>query len=492
MIRRTRAITIPMQVLSVWAYVFTMAVVAGLQSQYRACPNYADFSKRVHFPLSRGSQGLPLQRPIPDCRLYRSDIVDTYIEEMLVRFKDKDVARLFENCLPNTLDTTIRWHESTGPETFVITGDIDAMWLRDSTFQLQPYLHFSADPDLRMLINGAVQTQARFIIQSPYCNAFQPPKASLLRPANNNQHDTVHPTYDPDVVFECKYEIDSLSSFLRLSRQYFDATQDTKMFTEQWIKAVQRVLRVVQEQSQPSFNQRTHRWSEPAYTFRRNTDMATETLALGGAGYPVNANTSLVRSAFRPSDDSTILQFFIPGNAMLSVELAHLARLLSIASEKGLQGAGKWADYAKSASSTIRDGIFEHAVFDHPKFGKVFAFEIDGYGGRIFQDDANIPSLMSLPLLGFVDRKNEIYVNTRRMVLSSDGNPYYLAGTSINGIGSPHTPMRNIWPMALLVQLMTSDDHNEIENCLKQVVTSTAGLGLIHESINVSNSTKFH
>lgn len=481
-----------MRSLSGFLYIVVAVAALDLQRQFRACPNYADHSKRVHFPLSRGSQGLPLQRPVEDCRLYRSAVVDDYIKEMVVKLKDRDLARLFENCLPNTLDTTIRWHEASGPETFVITGDIDAMWLRDSTFQLQPYLHFSSDSGLRKLINGAIQTQASFVIQSPYCNAFQPPKAAHLRPANNNQHDIVHPPYDPDVVFECKYEIDSLSSFLRLSRQYFDATGDTTMFSKQWIKAVQRVLKVVQEQSQPSFNQRTHQWIEPAYTFKRHTDMATETLALGGAGYPVNANTSLIRSAFRPSDDSTILQFFVPGNAMLSVELAHLSRLLSQASKRGMKGAEKWADYAKSASSEIRDGIFEHAVFDHPRFGKVFAFEIDGYGGRIFQDDANVPSLMSLPLIGFVDQKDEIYLNTRKMILSSEGNPYYLAGTSISGIGSPHTPTRNVWPMALLIQLMTSDDREEIERCLKQVLSSTAGLGLIHESVNVSYDTYNH
>lgn len=213
--------------------------------------------------------------------------------------------------------------------------------------------------------------------------------------------------------------------------------------------------------------------------------MATETLALGGAGYPVNANTSLIRSAFRPSDDSTVLQFFIPGNAMLSVELDHLSGLLKTAEEKGAKGAGAWGKLSTKLATTIRNGIYEHGTFEHPVFGKVFAYEIDGYGGRILMDDANMPSLLSLPLLGFIDMTDEIYQNTRRMVLSAQANPYYLEGTRLQGIGSPHTPTRNVWPMSLLVQIMTSNDREEIMQCLEQVMSTTGGLGLMHESVNV-------
>lgn len=206
-----------------------------------SCPKYEEYSRRAHVPLSRGRDGLPFQRPLPRCRSFVSRAVDDLIESMHVKLKDKDVARLFENCLPNTLDTTIRWHDPEGPQTFVITGDINAMWLRDSTFQLQPYLKFISDRPLQTLINGAVQTQAKYIGQFGYCNAFQAPRASMLRPARNNQQDVVYPPYDPDVVFECKYEIDSLSSFLRLSRQYYESTGDDQMFTKDWIRAVQMV-----------------------------------------------------------------------------------------------------------------------------------------------------------------------------------------------------------------------------------------------------------
>ena len=428
---------------------------------------------------------MPFQRPVKECRLFSSDVVEDLIKEMNTKLIDKDVARLFENCLPNTLDTTIKWHDSQGPQTFVITGDIHAMWLRDSTFQLQPYLSLLEEDKLQRLVNGAIQTQSRYIVKSPYCNAFQPPVESKLKATGNDQNDAVHPPYDPDVVFECKYEIDSLASFLRLSRQYFEATKDLSMFTESWVMAVQRVLRVIKEQAQPSHNQQTGLWNNPHYSFRRRTDSPTESLALGGAGYPVNANTSMVRSAFRPSDDSTILQLFVPGNAMLSVELSHLAGMLKVADRHGVSGADAWSELSEKLSVAIRQGIYNNAVFDHPTFGKVFAYEIDGYGGRIFMDDANMPSLLSLPLLGFVEKNDPIYLNTRRMVLSTHGNPYHIAGTKLKGVGSPHTPVNNVWPMSLLIQILTSEDKEEIKQCLDLVVSSTADLGLMHESVNV-------
>ncbi|CCG83128.1 Meiotically up-regulated gene 157 protein [Taphrina deformans PYCC 5710] len=456
-----------------------------------ACPNFADYARRIHRPLSRGTSGLPFQRPVELCRSFVSETVDAKVEDMKSRLRNKDIARLFENCLPNTLDTTVRWHDPDLPATFVITGDISAMWLRDSTFQLQPYLQFLDDLKLQRLVNGAIQTQALYIKQSRYCNAFQPPRLSGLRRSENNQEDTVFPTYDPDVVFECKYEIDSLSSFLRLSRQYFEQTEDYSMFTEDWIQAVQSVLRVVQEQSQSSYDPVTHLWNRPHYTFKRRTDSATETLSLGGAGYPVNANTSLVRSAFRPSDDSTILQFFIPGNAMLSTELAHLSKLLEVAHSKGVEGARSWANLCTVLARSIREAIYKHGTFEHPEFGLVFAYEVDGYGGRIFMDDANMPSLLALPLIGFLSQEDRVYQNTRKMVLSTMSNPYFLKGSSIQAIGSPHTPTKNVWPMSLLVQIMTSNDKTEIASCLEAVVSSTADLGLMHESVNAWRTTDY-
>jgi meiotically up-regulated gene 157 (Mug157) protein len=140
------------------------------------------------------------------------------------------------------------------------------------------------------------------------------------------------------------------------------------------------------------------------------------------------------------------------------------------------------AEKARAISLGIANGIKENAIFHHPIFSHVYAYEVDGYGGRIFMDDANLPSLLSLPLLGFVDKKDPVYQATREMVLSTFGNPFYLTGRQFHGIGGPHIGVRHAWPMSLLVQIMTSDDDVEIMELLNLLKTSTAGLGLMHES----------
>ena len=195
-----------------------------------------------------------------------------------------------------------------------------------------------------------------------------------------------------------------------------------------------------------------------------------------------------MRSAFRPSDDATILQFLVPANAFMSVELSHVADILhhlrsyaSVSSET----ISFMAEKAETFSQSIAMGIAENAVFDHPVFGKVFAYEVDGYGGRIFMDDANLPSLLSLPLLGFLEASDPIYIATRKMVLSSLGNPYFLQGRQFKGIGGPHIGTKHAWPMSLIVQIMTSDQDDEITELLTMVKESTGGLGLMHESVNV-------
>jgi meiotically up-regulated gene 157 (Mug157) protein len=208
-------------------------------------------------------------------------------------------------------------------------------------------------------------------------------------------------------------------------------------------------------------------------------------LTIAGAGNPLNANTSLVRSAFRPSDDSTILQFLVPANAFMAVELGHLSEILRDVKHHTSVSADTisfLAEEARSMSIAITAGLKTHAIFDHPLFDRVYAYEVDGYGGRIFMDDANLPSLLSLPLLGFVDRNDPVYQNTRKMVLSRLGNPYFLEGEQFKGIGGPHIGTGNAWPMSVLVQIMTSDNDAEIMELLEMLTTSTARLGLMHET----------
>lgn len=374
---------------------------------------------------------------------------------MTSRLVDKDLAQLFRNTFPNTLDTTIRWHQNgtasttqsqsvkrdgaqwTGPQTFIVTGDINAEWLRDSTNQLTNYQKLAGkDKNLYNLVLGAIATQAEFVIQSPYCNAFQPPSVSGIAPGPSTQKDTVHPSYDKSFVFECKYELDSLAHLLLLGTQFHENTNSTEFLTDRWFLALQTVLRVLDAQSQPTFNSKDQ-FVTNQYTFQRVTNIGTETLNLQGVGNPLNSGTGLIRSAFRPSDDATILGYFIPPNAMMSVQLQKIAQVLRQAG-----GHDNLASELDQRGHRLAAAVREHGIVTHPKYGDVYAFEIDGYGSRIMMDDANIPSLLSLPYLGFLDKSDTVYQNTRKMITDKSGNPYYLEGRAFHGIGGPHSKSR--------------------------------------------------
>ncbi|EAQ87950.1 hypothetical protein CHGG_04569 [Chaetomium globosum CBS 148.51] len=475
---------------------------------HKACPDYASYAAFPHPPLTKGPLKLPFQRPNPRCRTFHSDAIEKVINDITSRMKDPDLARLFENAFPSTTDTTVKFHtdgkdekikqklrsrkekdswvdegEWAGPQSFIITGDILAEWLRDSTNQLKPYQALATkDPAIFNLILGAINTQSEYVIQSPYCNAFQPPPISELPVSYNGQDDAVHPIYEPTAVFECKYELDSLAHFLALANEFHRHTGSRDFLNPRWYKAVETVLSVLDAQSQSTFDSEGS-YRQNAYTFQRNTNTGTETLNLEGIGNPLNNETGLIRSAFRPSDDATIFGFFIPANAQMAVELKRTAAILrkSTASPTDAQLAQTLEDWGKR----ITDGIHEHGVVSHRKYGDVFAYEVDGYGSSLLMDDANYPSLLALPLMGFVAADDPTYQNTRRMLLDKAGNPYFLTGQAFNGIGGPHIGLRNAWPMSLLVQAQTSDDDEEIMGCLQLVLNSSL-LGLIHESVNVN------
>ena len=439
--------------------------------------------------------------------------MEKVIEDLLPRFKDPDLAQIFQNAFPNTLDTTVSWHvdgEKTharnsrlvrdkekwkGAQSFIVTGDINAEWLRDSTNQLAQYQPLAKSaPEISKLLLGAINTQVEFVISSPYCNAFQPPDPSGLYPVHSGQDDIVHPAYEPTVVFECKYELDSLAAFLKLSNDYHASTGSTAFLHPRWFRALDSLLQVLDNQARPTFNPDSGWYERNEYTFNRETRVGTETLNLEGTGNPLAAGTGLIRSAFRPSDDATIFGYLIPANAMMSVELSRTASLLksassSSSSERTAKQLLTVADDLSTRSKEIKAGIYKNAVITHPEYGKVFAYEIDGYNSHLLMDDANIPSLLSLPLLGFLDASDEIYQNTRRMILSPDSNPYYLSGPQFRGIGGPHIGLRNAWPMSVLVQAMTSSNESEILECLERV-KNVSVFGLINESVDVYRGVK--
>ncbi|KAG9242294.1 hypothetical protein BJ878DRAFT_426246 [Calycina marina] len=464
-----------------------------------ACPDYKRYSTYQHRPFSEGPMGLPYQRPSELCRTFSSPLVEKVIKEVTDRMVDKDLARLFENAFPNTLDTTVRWHVDgtnrhtelkrslgeldsgkwVGPQSFVVTGDINAEWLRDSTNQLLQYqLLAKSDPAIFNLILGAINTQAEYVNESPYCNAFQPPAPSKLSATQNGQDDYVHPTYEPSFVFECKYELDSLANFLALGNTFYNHTKSLDFLTPRWYQALETVLLVLDQQSQPTYDPDTSRYTRNTYSFSRNTNQGTETLPLSGVGNPLNSGTGLIRSAFRPSDDATILGFYIPANAMMAVELKKLSEILRTTKNQAL------AQDLETRAQAINDGIWKYGVVNRDG-SRVFAYEVDGYGGQVLMDDANVPSLLALPMLGFVDNDDEVYQNTRKLLLSKASNPYYLEGISFHGIGGPHVGPEYAWPMSLLVQAMTSDDDKEIMDCVNLVLKASP-LGLVHESVNVN------
>ncbi|KAK4150810.1 hypothetical protein C8A00DRAFT_17710 [Chaetomidium leptoderma] len=492
-----------------------------------ACPDYAVYATFPHPPLSNGPLQLPFQRPNSRCRTFHSDAIEKVIADMTSRMKDPDLARLFENAFPSTTDTTVKFHtdgkdekikqklrsrqekdawldegEWEGSQSFIITGDILAEWLRDSTNQLKPYQALAMkDPSIFTLILGAINTQSEYVIQSPYCNAFQPPPISGLPVSFNGQDDAVHPIYEPSAVFECKYELDSLAHFLALANEFHSHTGSKEFMNPRWYKAIGRVLSVLEEQSQSTFDSETGGYRHNTYTFQRNTNTGTETLNLGGVGNPLNNGTGLIRSAFRPSDDATIFGFFIPANAQMAVELRRTAAILLGSGSGSTAAGGKTSSSSSSTdaelaqtledwSRRITEGIWEHGVVRHKKYGDVFAYEVDGYGSALLMDDANYPSLLALPLMGFVRADDATYRNTRKMLLEKTGNPYFLTGRQFQGIGGPHIGLQNAWPMSLLVQAQTSDDDDEIMQCLHLVLTSSK-LGLIHESVNVNYAHSF-
>lgn len=365
------------------------------------------------------------------------------------------------------------------------------MWLRDSANQLQSYLpllNASSSPDsLASLYRGVINLQSRYLLASPYCQAFQPPVESGIAPAVNNAStsDTVTPLYSNQTVFECKYELDSLAAFLEVSSNYYNATKDAAFFSKySWVSAVQAVLDVANAMMTPTYAANGSVNVSP-YTFTRVSDRASETLENNGLGNPVQNGTGLIRSAFRPSDDATIYQLFIPANMMFSRYLGSAAEIMTAI---GGDRASSLAAQMQSLSASLRAAISNLGIVNGGQDGQVYAFEVDGYGSQNLMDDANIPSLLAAPFFGYLDRNDPVYQQTRTRLLSAR-NPYFMRGPVLNAIGGPHDGPGYAWPMASIVRILTTDNDAEIVGELAQLVSSTDGLGLIHESINTFNAS---
>ncbi len=421
-------------------------------------------------PALRTSQ-FESKRPRPEDRRFRSGAVEAKLLEVKSAIADRELAWLFENCYPNTLDTTVDFTVDSNrvPDTFVITGDIEAMWLRDSSAQVWPYLAVAReDIMLRRLLAGVINRQTRCILIDPYANAFN------REPGESQWKDDL--TDMKPELHERKWEVDSLCYPIRLAHRYWRTTGDTNPFGPAWQQAMQLVVQTFREQQRKR--------DRGPYKFQRVTGWQTDTVAGAGYGNPIRP-VGLICSIFRPSDDATIFPFLVPSNLFAVTSLRQLGELYAV-----VAGGGAFETECLRLADEVEVAVERYAQIEHDYFGTIFPYEVDGFGNRLYMDDANIPSLLSLPYLGCCDRDDPVYENTRAFVLS-DSNPYFFRGSAGEGIGSEHVGLDMIWPLSVIMRAMTSIDDAEILDCLRILRATHAGTGFMHESFHKNDPERF-
>jgi len=418
-----------------------------------------------------GSAGFPVVRTQASRRHFQSKSVEKAISLFKSKVKNEELGWLFENCFPNTLDTTVTFNMKNGrPDTYVITGDIDAMWLRDSTAQVWPYLSFmQADKPLQQLIAGVINRQTECILKDPYANAFYNDENKV------GEWKTDLTDMKPG-IHERKWEIDSLCYPIRLAYHYYKLTGDRSPFDADWKKAIQSTLKVFKEQQRKE--------NAGPYKFQRTTAWATDGVPLGGYGYPVKP-VGLICSIFRPSDDATIYPFLIPSNLFAVTSLKQAAGMITEISKDDTL-----ASELHALASEVEAAVKKYGIIDHKEFGRIYAFEVNGYGSFNLMDDANIPSLLSLPYLDAVKSTDPVYLNTRKFVLSGN-NPFYFKGSAAEGVGSPHTGLDLIWPLGIITRGLTSENEEEIKWCVKTLKNVHGDTGFMHESFHKDDPKKF-
>ena len=411
------------------------------------------------------------KRPAPGQRGFVSDAVEAKIVEVKRAIADPELAWLFENCFPNTLDTTVTFstHQNR-PDTYVITGDINAMWLRDSTAQITPYLPLAReDKKLKDMIAGVINRQTRCILIDPYANSFD--FGAKACPWGENDKPPIRAE-----LCERKWEIDSLCYPVRLAHAYWKTTSDASCFHADWQQATKLTVKTFREQQRKK--------DAGPYSFQRTTDNPIDTLPFGGRGNPTRS-VGLIHSGFRPSDDACIYPFLIPSNFFAVVALNHLAEIFSLElSDKS------FARECQGLANEVMAALNAYGKANHAKHNSIYAYEVDGFGNQLFMDDANVPSLLSLPYLGCCAPDDPTYLNTRAFVLSGD-NPYFFRGRAGEGIGGPHVGLNMIWPLGIIMRALTSRDDREIRSSLKTLKTTHAGTGFMHESFERDDPRKF-
>lgn len=412
-------------------------------------------------------------RPPIEKRLFTSPAVEAQIVRVKSLLTNAKLAAMFENCFPNTLDTTVHFRTDSvdgKPDTFVYTGDIPAMWLRDSAAQVWPYLALAnEDPALKALIEGVIRRQIKCILIDPYANAFNDGPTG-----GEWQSDFTEMVLD---VHERKWEIDSLCYPIRLAYEYWKRTGDASIFDSNWLKAADLILATFTEQQRKTDK-------KGPYRFLRRTDRALDTLNNVGWGAPVSG-CGLIVSCFRPSDDATTLQYLVPSNFFAVTSLRKMAEILTM-----VNSDSERAQKCTALADEVEQALRKYAIGEHPTAGVIYAYEVDGFGNKLFMDDSNVPSLLAMPYLGDIDIDDPIYQATRKFVWS-DANPYFFRGKAAEGIGGPHVGYSMAWPMSIMMRAFTSQDDKEIAQCVKMLMNTDAGTGFIHESFDVDNPQHF-
>jgi meiotically up-regulated gene 157 (Mug157) protein len=425
----------------------------------------------VEVPPVQAPWDMSKGRPLPAERKFTSKAVEQFLSDRSKRIADPALSTLFVNCFPNTLDTTVEPGTFEGkPDTAVLTGDIQAMWLRDSSAQVWPYLTLAKnDRALRDLLEGVIRRQARCILIDPYANAFM---ADLNAPPL--PWSTKDKTDLRQGVGERKWEVDSLCYPIRLSHGYWKQTGDTGPFDGRWLQAMRLIVATFRTQQRKSGN--------GPYSFRRISDTSTETLPAAGFGNPVNP-IGLIASGFRPSDDACIFPFLVPSNLFAVTSMRQLAEMAqNIAHDTAL------ATEATALAKEVEQALQQHAIATTPQ-GTIWAYEVDGFGSQVLMDDANVPSLLGLPYIAS-STDTALYARTRAFCWS-ERNPWFFKGTAGEGIGGPHVGKDMIWPMSQIIFALTSSSNSEIRRCITMLKGSAQGFGFMHESYFKDDARKF-
>ena len=412
------------------------------------------------------------RRPPVGERLFSSETIEKKIKEVTKLLKEAPyLAWMFENCFPNTLDTTVHYSvaENGDDDTFVYTGDIHAMWLRDSGAQVWPYVQFAKnDEKIRRMVRGTILRQLKCICLDPYANAFNiGPTGSEWVSDFTDMNPYLH---------ERKYEIDSLCYPIRLAYYYWQVTGDDSIFGEVWREAIGKILKTFREQQRKE--------NKGPYRFMRTTNRQYDTVCNDGYGNPAKP-VGLIASVFRPSDDATVFLYLVPSNFFAVTSMRKIAEVLTKVNHDSV-AAQEFVELADEVEAALK----KYAVYDHPKYGKIYAFEVDGFGNHLLMDDANVPSLLAMAYLGDVSINDPIYQNTRCFVWSED-NPYFFRGRVGEGIGGPHIGHDMVWPMSIMMRAFTSQDDKEIAQCLQMLVDTDNGTGFMHESFNKDDAANY-